>query len=243
MIPKVSPARKKPSKKVAADASLDALFATVWAAPEDDAARLVLADALTEGADVRGEFIVLQIARAQGKATNELRRRERELRAKLASNKTFGAPFPSMGVRFERGMPVAVSMGKAAAALAGHPAWSTVRKLELPPALKRTDLAALLTSPSLAQLREVGACRYAADLEALGEVPSHWTSVQLDFMPSEAVLARLPKLEQLFVVPGRNEAAAEPRPWLPRRPHQESLARPPGSGGEGQDVRLPERGR
>ena len=69
------------------------------AAPDDDGPRLVLADALTERADPRGEFIVLQIARANGKASNEMRRRERELRAKLKSNKSFGAPFPAAGVQ------------------------------------------------------------------------------------------------------------------------------------------------
>ncbi|MDP3157535.1 MAG: TIGR02996 domain-containing protein [Archangium sp.] len=202
----MSPARKKTSNQIKSGSDpLEALFAAVWSAPDDDAPRLVLADALTERADPRGEFMVLQIARANGKATNEMRRRERELRAKLKSNKAFGAPFPSMGVHFERGMPVAVSMGKAAAALAGHPAWSTVGKLDLPPAVKRTELAALLTSPSLAHLREVGSFRYAADLDALGGVPGRWTSVQLDFMPTVGVLERMPKLEQLFVVSGSKE--------------------------------------
>ncbi len=45
-------------------ADLGALFDAVYANPDDDSARLVLADALTERGDPRGEFISLQCAAA-----------------------------------------------------------------------------------------------------------------------------------------------------------------------------------
>ena len=48
---------------------LDALFAAVWMEPATDAPRAVLADVLTEQGDPRGEFITLQLARAQGTST------------------------------------------------------------------------------------------------------------------------------------------------------------------------------
>lgn len=58
----------------------EALLHEVYAAPGDDDLRLVLADALTEIGDDRGEFIVIQMREAHGdKLSREMRRRQREL--------------------------------------------------------------------------------------------------------------------------------------------------------------------
>lgn len=65
-----------------ARASGDALLAAIYADPTDDAARLVYADWLSANGDPRGEFIVLQYQRAEGKLTPAGERRERALLAK-----------------------------------------------------------------------------------------------------------------------------------------------------------------
>jgi uncharacterized protein (TIGR02996 family) len=58
------------------------LLAAIYAAPHDDAPRAVYADVLAERGDPRGEFIALQLAHANGRATPESRRRERALLTK-----------------------------------------------------------------------------------------------------------------------------------------------------------------
>ena len=52
------------------------LLAEIYAAPDDDAPRLVYADWLQERGDPRGEFIALQLERARGKARSGGRQRE-----------------------------------------------------------------------------------------------------------------------------------------------------------------------
>ena len=51
--------------------SLETMFAEVFADPANDDKRLVLADALSEAGDPRGEFITLQLAHAAGRMTRE----------------------------------------------------------------------------------------------------------------------------------------------------------------------------
>jgi uncharacterized protein (TIGR02996 family) len=48
------------------DRELASLFSAVVATPDDDAPRLVLADALEERGDPRGRFISLQVRRVRG---------------------------------------------------------------------------------------------------------------------------------------------------------------------------------
>ncbi len=69
---------KAPAKR-ARQRDLDALYAAVYASPEADAPREVLADALQEANDPRGEFIALQLREARGDASEELRARAQEL--------------------------------------------------------------------------------------------------------------------------------------------------------------------
>lgn len=60
MAKRTPPARGK--QRASASGILDALFAAVYAAPDDDAPRVVLADALQLAGDPRGELIALQLA-------------------------------------------------------------------------------------------------------------------------------------------------------------------------------------
>lgn len=96
-----APAAPRPAKTLDGDA----LLAAIYGAPEDDAPRLAYADWLTERGDARGEFIVLQINRANGRVKPEARAREKVL---LAQNRValLGALAPHVvlsSVRFERG--------------------------------------------------------------------------------------------------------------------------------------------
>lgn len=61
------------------DPQIAALFEAVYADPGADAPRLVLADALMERDDLRGEFIALQLRLAEGARGAKLLEREREL--------------------------------------------------------------------------------------------------------------------------------------------------------------------
>lgn len=83
----------------------EALLAAICAAPDDDAPRLAYADWLTEHGDPRGEFIVLQIARARGKVSADAKKQEDEL-LRVHRRRFFGnldKHLKLSSVRFERG--------------------------------------------------------------------------------------------------------------------------------------------
>ena len=61
------------------DPRLVPLFDAVAADPDDDAPRQVLADALLERGDLRGEFVALQLLRARKAATPAQEAREAHL--------------------------------------------------------------------------------------------------------------------------------------------------------------------
>jgi uncharacterized protein (TIGR02996 family) len=106
------------------------LLAAVFAAPDDDAPRLVYADWLQQRGDPRGELIMLQVARARGRAKKGQRRREDELLDEHASKwlRSLGA-YADKHTRFERGFVVACS----ANAINHNPAWALVRECSVPP--------------------------------------------------------------------------------------------------------------
>ena len=62
---------------------LETLYERVFADPDDDQARMVLADALAELGDPRGEFIVIQLTAPGGRARGIARLRELQLRRDL----------------------------------------------------------------------------------------------------------------------------------------------------------------
>ena len=120
----------------AAPPSLDALYTRVYEHPDDEAARLVLADALAERGDPRGELIALQCALAAGNASRKARVRVASLlrdhgRAWLGRLDPFVG---KTGLGFERGF---VSTARAlteytkAKAAIGLPEWATVRELDV----------------------------------------------------------------------------------------------------------------
>jgi uncharacterized protein (TIGR02996 family) len=130
-----------------------ALYDAVWAAPDDDAPRLVLADFLTERGDPRGEFIALQLARHAGKLDATGKKREKEL-LKRHKKQWLGPIAPLVQpyhLRFERGFLVTCQLEPNAElekTLGTHPAWSTIREYLVHDYAKVTAkaLAALLKS-------------------------------------------------------------------------------------------------
>lgn len=138
---------------------VEALYGAVFAAPEDDGPRLVLADALQELGDPRGEFISLQLQRPRSQRSERrmqklLERHRREFLRGLAP-----VVMPDTTQRWERGF-----LTEASVVLSGEqldvPDWATVRKLEvLFGRAAPTDLA----SVHLRSLREIS----LAPLEAV----------------------------------------------------------------------------
>lgn len=117
-----------PRKRAAPDAQDEAaLFDAVYAAPEDDAPRLVLADLLTQKGDPRGELISLQCGARDEK-------REREL-IKTHGKKWLAHFGPSLGaeVEWRRGFPaVGLAKFKARSLVEKYgvlPAWATFEEL------------------------------------------------------------------------------------------------------------------
>ncbi len=128
-------ARSKPKR-----VDLGALWHTVYTAPDDDGARAVLADALSEAGDVRGEFITLQL----GANRQKWARRESELLrthgpawlGDLKPHVEVPAYVP-WGEVFRRGFPAQVMLTTerrlSSDVFARTEAWATIEKLILSP--------------------------------------------------------------------------------------------------------------
>jgi uncharacterized protein (TIGR02996 family) len=168
--PKGAPKLSERERRALADAlggerDDGALLAAVWAAPADDAPRLVYADSLTELGDPRGEFITLQ---CKPKLAAADKKRARELQDKHAK-KWLGpleiAILDSRPVSFERGFPAKATIcahwgsspkddssprEKAIRKLMDHPAWSTFREV------KMAKLATQKRAPLIAHLEKLG---------------------------------------------------------------------------------------
>jgi uncharacterized protein (TIGR02996 family) len=144
---------------------VDALYAQHTANPGDLDARLVLADALQGAGDPRGELIMLQMALADGTASEGAERRVASLLHNHADE--WVGPLPAIertGRRFERGFLVACETNADHAAIArtlDRPEWRTIEELslraedvELAPLIARLPLLRRLCADdrSLAQL-------------------------------------------------------------------------------------------
>jgi uncharacterized protein (TIGR02996 family) len=110
-----------------------AFLAAIWAAPDDDDVRQVYADWLQEQGRPHGEFIVLQLVRANGKPSAEAIRRENQL-VKEHFKEFLGPLLPAVqrrNLRFERGFVVHAEIPDKRSPqitdLSTHPAWSTLK--------------------------------------------------------------------------------------------------------------------
>ena len=188
------PVKKKPGK----DQSDQALLSLIYASPDDDQPRLVFADALSERGDVRGEFISLQLARAQGRATVTQLAREDELASDPKRRTGWALPLANGGdCTFGRGFPERIKLkASSAKKILGEPAWATIRRVEGLEGLSVTLAAQLLDHPTLARVRSVTALTPKLGA-ALALVPRQWTSLCARFVPTAAQTATWVALEQL----------------------------------------------
>lgn len=175
---------------------LAGLFAAVYAAPDDDSPRLVLADALTEQGDPRGEFLSLQFADAAGELT--LGRRERMDRLLAAAGPAWFDGLErevAPTAIFERGFLSEVRLATRTPSPA-LPAWRTVNVIDAAglalslssflehPNLARVHSLRTLSGPSLKELARAGAARRWRLLEIEGPggrelVEPRWTVERL----------------------------------------------------------------
>lgn len=114
-----------------------ALFRDVYANPFDDGRRAVLADALTEAGDPRGEFISLQLL---GASTKHSKRISQLLRAHTAEwlkplSPFIDVPAAATTAVFSRGFPTAVRLlpGQTAELFGRTELWGTVEQLTVWP--------------------------------------------------------------------------------------------------------------
>jgi len=102
----------------------EALLEAIWAAPDDDAPRLVYADALLERGDPRGELIVRQ---CQGDAASDLVEQYGDLwlgeLGTIIAASTYERGFLATARIREPRPDLAIT------SLIGHPAWRTLREL------------------------------------------------------------------------------------------------------------------
>ncbi|MBL8957499.1 MAG: hypothetical protein JNK82_42390 [Myxococcaceae bacterium] len=193
----------KPAKK---GRTLDELFAAVYAAPADDGPRRVLADALLEQNDLRGELIALQLAGRDPERVVKLL----EKNAEKWLGPVAKAVLPQFAA-FERGFVDSVGLFRSASLLPkalGHAEWATVRHVHLSvdrwaDAKVRALLVELLTAPQMRALETVRWVRPDV-LPALAEKKPGWRLLGVGAgSPSKvdlpACLARLPRLHTLDV--------------------------------------------
>ena len=177
----------------------EGLLAAIYAAPEDDAPRLVFADALIERGDPRGEFISLQLNRAQGKASPAQLLRERELCANPKTRAAWSLPLSQGGAcHVARGFPdellIEPRMLKTVIGLPAVRTLKTVGGFERELSLNQAK--AFLLHEHAVHLRSVKTLQREL-VDELQQVP--WEEVALRFLPTAGELARMPKLRALHL--------------------------------------------
>ena len=183
-------------------ADLDELFAAVYAAPHDDARRMVLADALQQLGDPRGEFIALQLRRVDVARQCELiAAHDHAWLGGLAS-----VVMPGLR-RYDRGFLVACAIDRLSAeqveALAQRPEWATLErisfyaKLSYSPTVISSHMRSVRALIGVCELGLEQLCLRHADL-AIEELAVASTRY-MDYVPTRAIeiLAACKGLERL----------------------------------------------
>jgi uncharacterized protein (TIGR02996 family) len=171
------------------------LYGAVYAAPDDDGVRAVLADVLQADGDPHGELIALQLAQAAGRSTPVIDKRVnavlRKCGAKLAPQlvaRVLGAK----SIQFERGFPSAgyvyARSAKDFKNAIGATEWATVHSLCLggfagfgSGSAKRAQMLEFVTHPAMRHLRRVGPMGSAEAIAIVEHaVPVPWTDLGVD---------------------------------------------------------------
>lgn len=197
--------RARPSPEVA-------LISAVQAAPQEEGARAVLADALLEKNDVRGRFMALQQARTLGTLSPADEKEERALVSQFGLQWA-GALAPLIKddeLSFERGFlsacTIDVDRDGLVKQLTGHAAWGTVREVHLWGTSLPLELLTDAAMKSLTGVTGIRDSRARALLEGERTFPS-WTTVGLDLPHYDSVAADLKLLSDnvLRVFPALKE--------------------------------------
>jgi uncharacterized protein (TIGR02996 family) len=194
------------------DDRIRALFAAVYARPDDDTARAVLADALTDGGDARGELIALALAEHRGQLSYDGQSRLATLYGQCEA--ALLGPLRDVigGYLHRRGFLAACkvkSFDGALAAVIGDPHWSTVEELELVSGdLEAREagghVAPLLAHPTMRALRVVRDLR-RSELRRLCATPSETPRLEELSTSGDslaAVALRFPTLRRLRLESG-----------------------------------------
>ena len=182
------------------------LLAAIHAAPDDDEARRVYADALIERGDPRGELIVLQLRRAAGDASERENELERALLKRYASgwlgpiahlvdaSGGLSSAWARSRTRFERGfLATAFLKLMTSPPLADDPIWHTCEELRgyLRPHL---DMLVKLPLRALRRLRVTDT--FTAD--DLAQLARRTTPLAVDRVPIFAAGTPLPSVGHVF---------------------------------------------
>ncbi len=139
--------------------SLEELLAAVYERPDDDGVREVYADALLEVGDPRGEFMTLQLRRARGETLTPTEVKQEAALQKKHVKEWLGPLYDVLyttHLEFRRGFLYAAQIrpvGKAIPAARNHPAWSTVRELNMSTGGTNERGASLILQPNARRIR------------------------------------------------------------------------------------------
>lgn len=218
------PAEKAPEPKKTSKGgkTLEDLLAAVYENPDDDGVREVYADALLELGDPRGEFIVLQFRRHRGETLTPAELKQEAALQKKHVKEWLGPLYDVLyttHLEFRRGFLHAAQIrpvAKALPAARNHPAWSTLRELNMSTGGTNERGASLVIQPNARHVRVMTAVTFhvldelaaSTDVDrALEVLGISWLPLGGDAygpMPSRAWAATLtgkafPKLRELHL--------------------------------------------
>lgn len=155
------PAEKVPEAKKTSKGgkTLEDLLAAVYENPDDDGVREVYADALLELGDPRGEFIVLQFRRHRGETLTSAELKQEAALQKKHVKEWLGPLYDVLyttHLEFRRGFLHAAQIrpvAKALPAARNHPAWSTLRELNMSTGGTNERGASLVIAPNARRIR------------------------------------------------------------------------------------------
>ncbi len=201
---------------------LEALYEAVWQSPDDDGPRRVLADALIERHDPRGEFIALQLA---PDAAAHARRCDELLSAHW---RRWLKEVPSVqrtGLTFTRGFVQRAVIQPVGRGLDSRQ-WSTVEVLKVLHAREPAELTAV----HLSRVRELQNLDAAA-MEVVLTGPLRTHLQRLEFLGPWLTPERAPREQALVTQLDRftslHELSLHPTPFVFRAEHQQWLFESP----------------
>ena len=195
------PAAKAPEPKKTSRGgkTLEDLLAAVYENPDDDGVREVYADALLERGDPRGEFIVLQFRRHRGETLTAAELKQETALQKKHVKEWLGPLYDVLHTthtEFRRGFLYAGQIrpvAKALPAARNHPAWSTLRELNMSVGGTNERGASLVIQPNARHLRVMTDVVYHVldELAASTEVDRALEVLEISWLPiAEAVADR-----------------------------------------------------